>query len=505
MKPRLYVQLGRLGDILNVLPLCHRDFIETGIRPVLMVAETYLPILDGVTYVEPLPWGGEFENVGGALAAAAGVASDRGLAVVCTQIYGRDIYVPEICSSFLRESWARTPAPPPWGSLPLIFDRRDETRETHVKRQLLKRASPGKPYIVLAMNGTSSPFLHYAQLSAYLRNKLGREYDLIDVSAYIAPRFFDLLTLLQDAHALLTIDSAVLHLAAAVPALPVVALITREPSTWHGSAWRRQHFARFFYDECPDAFRDIGNALLIARSTMRTMIRHVSTMAPNPDDETRRRCEFARATWARERLLFPNWIECPFEDKDAKRTSTEERPMPYLLDVINHATSHRDQSHDVIAFTNADVSFIPGISGWILDRMAREECAFTHRRDFERLTTALTNEAEAARGKWYAGSDAFFFTVAWWRRHRAELPDLIFGRQQSDEVLRQLIKRHGGREIPNSIYHEKHASWWEVNDNPGNAQNRALARRWFMRHGYAPDDWQWWALPGGTAPAPVAG
>jgi hypothetical protein len=505
MKPRLYIQLGRVGDILNVLPLCLRDFTQTGIRPVLMVAEPYAPLLDGVTYVEPLIWEGEFEDLDLAFAVAVKVAAERDLAVVPTQIYARRLWIEETCSSFLRDSWGRTPAAPPWGSLPLVFDRRDETRETHVKRQLLKRASPGKPYIVLAMTGTSSPFPFYSELSAYLRNKLSKDFDLVDVSGYIAPRFFDLLTLLQGAHSLLAIDSAVLHLAAAVPKLPVVALITREPSPWHGSAWRPQQVARFFYDESPENCRDIANAL-IARDVTPRRIFHVSTMAAAPDDETRRRVEFARATWARERMAYPQWVECPFEDEDAFRTSAnlgDDRPMPFLSDVIEHA--NKGTAQDVIAFTNSDVSFVPGISGWILDRMARQECAFTHRRDFARLTTELNSEAEAARGEWYAGSDAFFFTVGWWRRHRGELPDLVLGREQSDEVLRQLIKRHGGLEIPNAIYHEKHASFWEAEGtrNAGNKHNRRLARRWFMRHGYGPNDWLWWALPGGTAPRRV--
>src|SRR5258707_5981078 len=46
---------------------------------------------------------------------------------------------------------------PAWGTLPLVFDRRDVTREAAVKEQLLAR-SGGKPYVLLALSGTSSPF-----------------------------------------------------------------------------------------------------------------------------------------------------------------------------------------------------------------------------------------------------------------------------------------------------------------------------------------------------------
>lgn len=509
MKRNLYIQLGRLGDILNVLPLCLHDFETTGERPVLMVADQFREVLDGVTYVEPLIWHGDFEAVAGSFVFAEQVAAERNLAIICTQIYGRQLWTEEACSSFLRESWSRLPHPPIWGSLPLVFDRRDVTRETHVKRQLLKRAEPGRPYVVLALNGTSSPFPFYSHLSNYLRTKLGKSLEFIDISGFTAPRFFDLLLLLEGAHALVAVDSAVLHLAAAVPRLPVVALITREPSRWHGSAWRPQHIARHFYDECPEAFANIVETVKRALVSERPTIRHVWThFVPGGerDQDTRRRIAFARSTWALEKMTGV-WVDLPFEEQHSKRSSAElgdERPVPYLKDVIDHAAANAPGT-DAIAFTNADVCFVPGLTGWILDRMAREGCAFTHRRDFRKLGRTLVSEAEARRGSWYAGSDAFFFTVGWWKKHRDEFPDMLIGREQADEVLRQLVKRHGGGEIRDAIYHEKHPSYWErdgvLQNNRGNQHNRRLARRWFLRTGYAPNDWQWWALPGGSAPA----
>jgi hypothetical protein len=507
---RLYIQLGRIGDILNILPLCKADFDRTGERPFLLVAEEFRPLLDGVTYVEPIVFPGEFEDNMGGYNLAEKVAAAHGLEIVCTQIYGRDLCGLELCSSFLRESWARVPRAPAWGSLPLEFDHRDRTREAGVRNQLMKR-SRGNPYIVLALNGKSSPFPFYTQLANYLRNKLGAWFDFVDVSGFIAPRFYDLLATLEGAHALITVDSGVLHLAAAVPELPVIAFVTRDPTTWHGSAWRPQHVARFYYDEAPECFAKVANVTSGARTQEHPKILHVWShfQADGLEADTVRRMAFARATW---RAEYENgcWWDCEFRAEHQKRSSgdilSDPRPMPYVRDVIDHALTvapeHRD-GEDVIAFTNADVSFTPGITGWILDRMAREGCAYTHRRDFPRLDRPLANEEAVRRGAWYPGSDAFFFTVAWWRKHREEFPDMVLGREQCDEVLRQLIKRHGGREIPDAIYHEKHRSFWE-NDgnregNPANQHNRRLARKWFLRTGYGPNDPVWWAIPGGSA------
>lgn len=507
MKPRLYIQLGRIGDILNVLPLCLRDFDELHTKPILMIAEPYVDLLDGVTYVEPLVWEGEFEDVAGAHAAAEKVAEERGRAIVCTQIYGKTLFAIEQCSSFLRESWSRVPNAPIWGTIPLVFDRRDLTREDGVRNQLLKR-STGKPYIVLALQGTSSPFAFHATLAAYLRNKLGKEFDFVDVTAFKAPRFYDLLSLLEGAFALVAVDSAVLHLAAAVPSLPVVAFITREPSCWHGSAWRLQQVARFFYDEMPEVSATVVDELRRARNARPPEIIHAFTSPANPDQDTTRRLSVAQSSWSREAMFYPGWRRADFAEVEASRRNSTDvgdpRPVPFVKDVIEHAISKATTDDAIIFYSNADVTFVPGLSGWILDRMRREGCAYTHRRDFVRLARAINSEAEAHRGEFYPGSDAFAFKVSWWRRHRDEFPDMLIGREQWDEVFRQLVKRHGGRDLPDAICHERHASFWEANgDNAGNAYNRRLARRWFMRTGYGPNDWQWWRPPGSSGPREV--
>lgn len=503
---RLYIQLGRAGDILNILPLCKRDF-DSGRKPVLMVAEKFADLLDGVTYVEPLVFRGEFEETLAATREAETFAHARGLAIVCTQIYGKEIHCGEKCSSFTRESWARSPDAPEWGSLPLVFDRRDLSREAGVKNHLLQRGT-GKPYVVLALSGTSSPFPENIDLARYLRNKLGKELDFVDVSGFMAPRFYDLLTLLEGAHALVTIDSALLHLAAAVPKLPVVAFITRWPSPWHGTAWRPQQVARFFYDEAPDCFADVVTSVSRARdtATTRPVIFHAWTQPNQLDTETERRITFARCTWFNERANGgAHWVSRPFLAEQAKRTSVElgdSCAVPFVKDVIEAAIAQPAQpsASDVIALTNADACFTPGLTGWVLDRVRRQGAAFTHRWDFFRaLERPLAHEEEVRRGEWYPGSDAFFFTVGWWRRHRDEYPDMLVGREQCDEVLRQLIKRHGGLEIHTAIYHEKHPSYWEDLEqrdaNAGNQHNRELARKWFLRTGYGPNDPQWWRLP----------
>lgn len=499
-KRRLYVQLGRLGDILNILPLCWRDYTTNGERPLLMVAEAFASILDGIGYIDPVIWHDDFKKIVPALAVAEKVATEHNAQLICTQIYGDELTSVESCSSFMRESWGRVPNAPAWGSLPLIFDRRDTVRELGVTQHLLSR-SKGKPYVVVALNGNSSPFAHAHELTLYLRNQLGAEFDFVDISAFLAPRFFDVLGLLANAHCLVTVDSGALHLSPALPALPVIPFITREPSLWHGSPWRPQHIARFFYDEAPDCFNDVARAILNAKETnSRPKIWHVWSDY-TPDGETARRMRLAHATWEAE-WTYGNWRPCPFPESAQWRSSAElgdARPMPYVADLVDYVDAHGPKGADIIALTNADVCFTPGLTGWILDKVPRHGAAFTHRWDFQRLEKPLTNEAAVTRGKWYPGSDAFFFTVEWWEQHRHEFPAMVLGREHCDEVLRQLVKRYGGVEIRGAIYHERHPSFWEdeqqLTANPANRHNRKLARRWFLKNAYGPNDPAWWQLP----------
>lgn len=256
----VYLQLGRGGDVLNILPLCWRDYTTTGERSLVMVSEPYASLFDGIGYAQCLPVSNKFEDISGAWPLAEKAAQEHGARLVCSQIYGDGIATAETCSSFMRESWAQVPNAPAWGSLPLIFDRRDKAREQAVTR-MLRRNGTGKPYVVLALDGKSSPFGHSRELVRHLTRALGKDFDLVNVSGFLAPRMFDLLGLLEGAHCLVTVDTGILHLAHAVPSLPVVAFITREPSLWHGSPWRPSHVARFFYDEMPECIGAVEEAV----------------------------------------------------------------------------------------------------------------------------------------------------------------------------------------------------------------------------------------------------
>lgn len=494
----LFVQLGRAGDIFNTLPLAERIAKETGEKCLYMTAKEFAGILEGASYVEPVIFNGPFEDFVPAMFQARKLTTN----IIVGQIYGRGLANAQTCTSFARESWASANAPVPWGSLPLNLDQRDADREDLAVQ--LCGIDPARKLVVLSLGGISSPFPHARFVRESLALALGPEYQVVDLAPIKVLRLYDFLAVFERAHCLVTVDTGTLHLAHACD-VPVVSLINPYPTDWHASPWRPNHVARIFYHEIPAAFDKLVERVRNAR-VVETLPRIVHVWADfrdddKPDHENNRRVRNAQASWDQEYAnAGGRWFRTEFPI-GRNRTSKEvgdPKPVPFIADMVNHAVPYCRKDDDIIGWTNSDVSFAPGLTGHVLEKCERYGCAFTHRWDFPALSRPFLSEAMVRRGKWYPGSDAFFFTLRWWRQNAADYPDLLMGREHNDEIFRTLMKKTAGVEceIEAAIYHEKHASYWEVPENfktnPGNNHNRALAHAWFKKHDLKPNDFQFW-------------
>lgn len=515
-KPRkCFVQLGRTGDIINVLPLAKIHFDTTGERPLFMVALEFAAILDGVSYVTPFIYYGPWEMIHPAVLEARKQTTD----ITVCQIHGWGLTNSRQTTSFARESWVQAGSSWPWGLLPLVFDRRDHARE----EALLAKLNPsGGPFVLFAGSGTSSPFPYAKPLLDALRSRFGpktvpicdtqglpvdrvvvsSKINVIDLSGVKAERFFDLLGLFEKAVCLIAIDTAHQHLAAAIPELPVIALRTREPVEWHGSPWRAQHVMSVFYDEFPQKIEEVVMAVAAHAFGHPAQPRIIHAWADWRNDimteDNVRRCEIAESSWRNEYALGQRWVPVPIDHQPGERDGRDigdVHPVPFLHDIVERACAMATSRDDIIALTNADIGFTPGLTGWVIETVARYGSAYTHRRDFDHIPEPFLSEAAVRMGQFYPGTDAFFFTVGWWKAHRAEYGDFIMGREHWDEVLRQLVKYHGGREIDNAVWHEWHESYWcgpERYRLAGNLHNLALKEEWFARTGLKPEDFRWW-------------
>ena len=216
--------------------------------------------------------------------------------------------------------------------------------------------------------------------------------------------------------------------------------------------------------------------------------------------------DVAQLSWLNESRWAKNWIMHGVEDSELPRLH-EDAGLPFVRDLIEVAAHQCDGPDDIISLSNSDVGCIHGVTTYILDRVRAKGCSFAHRYDVEgrRLESPIQSEADVRNLRWYPGSDWFWMSKSWWDAHRAEVPDLVIGREFWDAVLRQVMKKSGGVGIPLAIWHEKHPSDWEKSGNrenlPGNKHNRALATKWFAEnHSDANDPYRntWNIVPGVT-------
>lgn len=264
-----YIQLGRIGDILNILPLLHADF-KRGERQCLMVASEFASLLEGVSYVDPVVYEGPHYEIGNAVIKA----TTLGRPWVCTQINGpveacrEFVWKPakmegNTCPSFQMEAYRACGRLKEWNDdLPLVFDRRNKEREAKlIERVLPKVRGPKKRIMLVHADGISSPFPYKKLLMGLLEMKYSKQFRIVDLGKITAERFFDLLGLYELADVLVAGDSAPLHLARALPGLPVVALTKDRPYLWNGSCWQPQHISYCRYHDFPERCFDVLSAI----------------------------------------------------------------------------------------------------------------------------------------------------------------------------------------------------------------------------------------------------
>lgn len=224
---KLFVQPGKWGDILSMLPLVNHQYFRDGRKPGLMVAKPYSAIFEGINYVEPFVWNGHWQDLEGALR----MAKSAGTETICTATYGKEFPIEKRQGSFQLDAFDRANQRLGFGAWPLIINRRNVERE----KKLVTSVKRVKPLLLFADGGESSPLTAADNLRTLLSKEFP-DFNLVSLSAIRAESFLDFLGLYASASALVTIDTAHLHLSAASE-VPVFAFANDQPTNWHGSAW----------------------------------------------------------------------------------------------------------------------------------------------------------------------------------------------------------------------------------------------------------------------------
>jgi hypothetical protein len=211
-----FIQLGRFGDIILLLPAMKYLYDTTGVRPKMIVSKDYGSVLDGVSYVErfslPVHW---FMG----MPRARAWADERFGGHTVLQCHGHQWGINlKQWPNFMTSMLDRTGVPLHlFRELPLVFDRRNSERE----KAAIPRTN-GKPYILVNTLGVSSPFPHGPKIFSALKH-LMTQVAIIDMSRIRCHRIFDLLGPIDAAVGMITTDTATLHLAHGSPK-PYIAL-----------------------------------------------------------------------------------------------------------------------------------------------------------------------------------------------------------------------------------------------------------------------------------------
>lgn len=506
VKQIAFVELGRLGDIINLLPIL-KHCAEHYAKPSLVISREFASLLEGVSYVEPFVVDLKHNQLNEAIA----IARREFLHVINCQIWGQNFEMAKVCASYNRESWRMAGFAHKFNNETWrpVFDRRNPGREA----ALWSKLSDGRPMLLVNVTkSVSSPFPSGPRILAMIREWFGEQYNVVDFSELFLPQFFDLVGVMERAGALVTIDTSHLHLAA-VTDIPVVALLNPHP--WQGTEPRCHCISRMTYLEAEQQPLAIRAAVVQAMKRERYAISGPDSIAAPPartiyhvceqhgekNPKERQRKAIAQASW---QALYAEKgvVACHLKERDYPRNALsigDQRPLPYLKDVlwVGMAKAGPD---DIIMFTNDDNFLHPEIADMIRFHCSLWEAVCAQRCEFKDAaipTLPCAPEKIASTGQMHIGRDLFAFTKRWLVEHWKEIPDAILGASDWDWIMCGIIRKQFGIETSRAniaqniwpadmergyVAHEYHEPTWNkpsvVSSSPANLHNRRLYNDW---------------------------
>jgi len=485
-----FIQLGRSGDIVNVLPLMReRALIER--EPIhCYVTPEFAPILEAVSYVTPVLFDGKFTEVRRAIATARRRRFDR---IEATQVYGNPTGLPRPARNCMLEPWVRAGCEHLYHDLPLVFDRRDREGEAAAIERLIGERD-GRPILAYCLKGHSAPFPHPAELEQWMREEF-TDYQLVNLGHLVLPKVHHLLGPMELADVLLLSDSLPLHLSYAF-GKPTIALLrdtvpandSRGPA-WHSAEPRKHWVGSLRYSETTTT---AGKSMLASLVRNRRPACAIALAANwyDTDPEEQQRFNTARRTWeslVRER----GWRLAIHTIGPHTRTSRaigDTRQIPYVRDLIDFGAEAAGED-GIVVYANTDICLVPESDAVLRRKLAMGPCAFSRRIDVHHSDTPRSH-ADLSRSKPHPGTDLFAFRASFWRQHREEFPDLFVGCEGWDFVYRWICRKYyPDAEIdPPIIYHQGHDAFWgreeNIAANPAQAYNRRACTEWARANGF---------------------
>lgn len=231
------------------------------------------------------------------------------------------------------------------------------------------------------------------------------------------------------------------------------------------------------------------------------MIIFLSSYLGEPSPDTARRMAVARASWEAEWNSHPHVWRNPALTFTRDSTSIGDASgVPFIRDMLAVGVQMAQDANDpqaILFLSNADIGCAIGVTGRLIKAVSCVGGVYLRRREFVRIDDPKKTRADVKAGGQFVGGDAFAFTAEWWNEFGGTFPDMLLGRYAFDSCLKNLIRRAGGAELTNEIYHEEHPGNWlglkpgEEHDAeysqlwriPGNVHNKRLLDAWIATYG----------------------
>jgi hypothetical protein len=246
------LQLGRWGDIINVLPLVHMTSYP------IVVGKGFESLAKSIDYARVVPVPVDATDFQGGLAVAKRMFKNVRAAQVNNHT-PPDFSLPH---GFMEQAYRNAGAHREF--LAGHFNRipaftRDKAAEVNLTRRVLGDWPVVKP-ILVCTSGFSSPFPYAALVLGTVRRFAGG-HPVVDISQVRAEKFTDMLGLFDAARALVTIDTGVLHLAGAHGKIPYFAFLQDRPNPWYKGYCRGNVRMRCGYTAAPNQLQLIQSFL----------------------------------------------------------------------------------------------------------------------------------------------------------------------------------------------------------------------------------------------------
>lgn len=492
------VELGRFGDICNILPIAQHIAERYG-KPHFVVSKEFAQLLEGCSYVEPHPLDLRNHEINKALT----IAQKEFDHVICAQIWGDNFEIVKTCASYNRESWRlagfahkfddRTWRP--------LFDQRDLAREEALWRKL----DDGRPMILCNVTkSVSSPYPYGQALLQFIRCCFTNE-NVVDVADLVLPQIYDLVGIIDRARCLVTIDTATLHLAAATNT-PVVAITNAQP--WLGTEPRCRVVRRMTYgssDRCVvDAIRDglamhhspvfrDPPAVAPERRILHVVERHNET---NPKEQVRK-----AAAWASWDVLYADGVT-PAHLWNYPRNALsigDIRPLPFLKDLLKHGMDQANDE-DIILWTNDDNYLHKELAAMLQLHVSLWDVCTSQRIEFRNASFPSSPKPPDVWRQFdsgHMGRDLFAATKWWLKAHWDEIPDFILGASDFDLCLACIVRGYMGIEVTRAnlestmwpaelprgyVAHQYHDPKWRepknIHEGAAQLHNRMAFKAW---------------------------